>query len=213
MAHPDGKIVSPGAFIQAAEHFGLMPQVDRWVVQRVLDVLHARPDMKIFVNLSGSSLSDAPLLEYIEKRVREAKLAAGRLVFEITETAAVTDLQHAQQWMVRLSELGCHFALDDFGIAFSSFAYLRELPVHYVKLDGTFVKNLDRDPCDRAMVQALNTVAHSLGKKVIAEWVENKAVADVLREIGTEFGQGYYWGQPKPEPAVPALRTESAAAA
>ena len=108
------------------------------------------------------------MLGYIEDRVRTVALAPGRLVFEITETAAVTDLHHAQQWMARLSELGCHFALDDFGIAFSSFTYLRELPVHYVKLDGSFVKNLDRSPSDRAMVLALNTVAHSLGKKVIA---------------------------------------------
>jgi EAL domain-containing protein (putative c-di-GMP-specific phosphodiesterase class I) len=122
------------------------------------------------------------------------------LVFEITETAAVTDLHHAQQWMSRLSDLGCEFALDDFGVAFSSFTYLRVLPVHYVKLDGSYVRNLATDPCDRAMVQALNTIAHAMGKKVIAEWVECEAVVNVLREIGTEFGQGYYWGEPRPDP-------------
>ena len=127
-----------------------MPRIDRWVVEQVLEVLAKDKDAKIFMNLSGSSLTDQSLLDYIEDRVRSVNLATGRLVFEITETAAVRDLQHAHQWMVRLSELGCHFALDDFGVAFSSFTYLRELPVHYVKLDGSFVRNLDRDPCDRA---------------------------------------------------------------
>src|SRR5204863_4002612 len=144
------------------------PRIDRWVVGKALDLLVARPELKIFVNLSGSSLADRGLLGYIEDRVRTVGLTPGRLTFEITETAAVTDLHHAQQWMIRLSELGCHFALDDFGIAFSSFTYLRALPVQYVKLDGSFVQNLDRSPSDRAMVQARNTVAPSLGTRVIA---------------------------------------------
>ena len=211
MRDREGKIIAPGAFIDAAEQFGLMPRIDRWVVAKAIDMLAARPELNIFVNLSGSSLADRGLLGYIEDRVRTVSLAPGRLVFEITETTAVTDLHHAQQWMARLSELGCHFALDDFGIAFSSFTYLRELPVHYVKLDGSFVKNLDRSPSDRAMVLALNTVAHSLGKKVIAEWVENKTVADALREIGVEYGQGYLWGQPKPEPVMIAAASAAAA--
>jgi len=200
MRDHDGRIISPGAFLHAAERFGLTPRIDRWVVENVLNILAARKEVRIFVNLSGASLSDSGLLDFIEQKVKGAALARGRLVFEITETAAVTDLHHAQQWMSRLSDLGCEFALDDFGVAFSSFTYLRVLPVHYVKLDGSYVRNLATDPCDRAMVQALNTIAHAMGKKVIAEWVECEAVVNVLRDIGTEFGQGYYWGEPRPDP-------------
>ena len=195
----DGKIISPNAFIHAAEQFGLMPRIDRWVVDNVIESIRVHPGAKIFVNLSGTSLTERALLESIEQRVKESDLR-GRLVFEITETAAVTDLHHAQQWMSRLSQLGVEFALDDFGAAFSSFTYLRELPVQYVKLDGSFVRKLDKDKYDRAMVQALNTIAHSLGKKVIAEWVENAAVASALKEIGIEYGQGYFFGRPVETP-------------
>jgi len=200
MRDRDGTIIAPGAFMPAAEQFGLMPRIDRWVIEKAIDLLVARPELALFVNLSGSSLADHGLLAYIEDRVRTVMLEPGRLTFEITETAAVTDLHHAQQWMMRLSNLGCQFALDDFGVAFSSFAYLRELPVKYVKLDGSFIRHLLDNPADRAMVQALNTVAHSLGKVVVAEWVENQGVAAALLELGTEFGQGYFWGAPKPEP-------------
>jgi len=200
MREKDGTIVAPGAFMPAAEQFGLMPRIDRWVIEKAIDLLVARPELALFVNLSGSSLADHGLLAYIEDRVRTVMLEPGRLTFEITETAAVTDLHHAQQWMMRLSNLGCQFALDDFGVAFSSFTYLRELPVKYVKLDGSFIRHLLDNPADRAMVQALNTVAHSLNKVVVAEWVENQAVAAALRELGTEYGQGYFWGAPKPEP-------------
>jgi diguanylate cyclase (GGDEF)-like protein len=196
MTAADGTLIAPGAFMHAAERFGLMPQIDRWVFENILNTISVREDLRIFVNLSGASLEDDELLGFIEKRLASSENLAGRLVFEITETVAVTDLDRAQQWMRRLMELGCQFALDDFGIAFSSFSYLRALPVSYVKIDGSFIKNLCTDTCNRAMVQALVTVAHALDKKVIAEWVENQSAAEILQQIGAEYGQGYRWGKP-----------------
>jgi len=194
-----GKIISPGAFLSAAEDYGLMPEIDRWVIDQVIAVLQRHPDLRVFVNISGESLGHKGLLQWIEESIRSSGLAPGRLSFEVTETTAVGDLQLAQEWMGRLKELGCSFALDDFGIGFSSFGYLRTLPADYVKIDGSFIRNLDSDPTNLALVQAINNVAHALGKKVVAEWVENEVVAQLLQKIGVEHGQGYYWGQPGPE--------------
>ncbi len=204
MRAEDGSLVPPGAFIPVAERFGLMPQIDRWVVETVLAVLQEHPDRRIFVNLSGTSLGDDALLEFVEMKVRESGPVARRLTFEITETAAVTNLGRARVWMERLREQGCRFALDDFGVGSSSFAYLRSIPADYVKIDGSFVRNLDSDATNRAIVQALSTVAHTLGKQVIAEWVETAAVAKILGGLGVEYGQGYHWGKPAraPLPAV-----------
>ena len=195
----DGDLILPGRFLDAAERFGLTPQIDRWVLEETLSTLARRADVKAFVNLSGLSLSDASHLGHIEGRVAEARLDPGRLVFEITETAAVADLATTQRWIVRLKELGCQFALDDFGTGFSSFDYLRALPADYVKIDGSFVRTLDRDRTSRALVQAIKSVAQALGKEVIAEAVETRAVAALLRELDVEHGQGYYLAPPSPE--------------
>ncbi len=202
MQDADGGLIQPGAFIPAAERFGLMPQVDRWVLEKSLHLLQADPDLRLFVNLSGASLGDDSLLDLIEKQIRASGVAPGRLAFEITETAAVTDLLRAQQWMGRLCELGCHFALDDFGMGFSSFSYLRALPADYVKIDGSFIRNLDTDPTNRALVQAIKAVAQALGKEVIAEWVESESVAEVLRQLGVEYAQGHRWGVASPDRAI-----------
>ncbi len=191
-----GEIIPPGVFIPLAERFGLVSQIDRWVITSVLELLQARPELKIFVNLSGRSLGDESLLEFVETRIRASGITPGHLALEITETAAVTDLAQVQHWMSRLRDLGCRFALDDFGTGFSSFSYLQAIPADYVKIDGSFVRNLDTDPTSRAIVQAINTVAHTLGKEVIAEWVESASVAGILHELGVEFGQGYFWGLP-----------------
>jgi diguanylate cyclase (GGDEF)-like protein/PAS domain S-box-containing protein len=196
MIGDDGEAIQPDAFLPFAERYGLMPHIDRWVFDEVLQTIVQRPALRIFANLSAASLNDEELLSYIEARIREANLTPGRLSFEITESAAVADFASARNWIRRLKELGCLFALDDFGVGFSSFGYLRALAVDYIKIDRTFIRDVDTNLTNRALVQAVNTVAHTLGKEVIAEGVETEAHATVLREIGVEHGQGFHWGRP-----------------
>ncbi len=194
----DGAIVGPGSFLPAAEQFGLLPQVDTWVVDEVLSLLKVRTDLEVFVNLSGASLGEESHLLAIEERIRESGIGRGRLAFEVTETTAVRDMIAAREWMRRLRDLGCRFALDDFGIGFSSFSYLQSLPADYVKIDGSFIRDLDTNLANQALVKAIDTVAHTLGKETIAEQVENLGSVAVLRALGVEFGQGYALGEPKP---------------
>ena len=192
-------LIAPGVFLPAAERFGLMPYVDGWVVDRVVDLLVKRPAVEIFVNLSGASLGDEALLLHIEELVTASGLRAGRLAFEITETTAVRDIVAAREWMRRLKERGCRFALDDFGIGFSSFSYLQSLPADYVKIDGSFIRGVETDPAARALVRAIDTMAHTLGKETIAECVENLDSVATLVELGVECGQGFALGRPAPE--------------
>lgn len=196
MVDENGLIVPPEEFITAAERFGLMPQIDRWVVDNVLRVLETSQTSRIFVNVSGASLGDADLLAFIERKIVESGIAPGRLAFEITESAAIRDLAVAQNWIRRLKDLGCLFAIDDFGVGFSSFSYLRALSADYVKIDRSFVSDVDTNPTNRALVQAVMTVAQTLGKEVIAEGVETEAHAAVLLELGIQLAQGYRWGVP-----------------
>jgi len=193
-----GTLVSPAAFLPAAEKFGLMPSLDRWVVGQAITLLTADPARKFFVNLSGMSLGEVSLLDEIERLVVESRLPPGRLTFEITETAAIADMSGVQRWARRLKELGCFLALDDFGTGFSSFAYLQALPVDLVKIDGSFVRDLDTNATNQALVRAIVMVAHALGKSVVGEMVERAPVADILRSMGVEYGQGWLWGRPEP---------------
>ncbi len=194
-----GELVAPGAFLPAAEQFGLLPQLDIWVVDQVLGLLTARKDVEIFVNLSGASLGEEGHLLSIEERIRASGIGPGRLAFEVTETTAVRDMIAAREWMRRLRDLGCRFALDDFGIGFSSFSYLQSLPADYVKIDGSFIRDLDTNLANQALVKAIDTVAHTLGKETIAEQVENLGSVAILRELGVEFAQGFALGGPKPD--------------
>lgn len=196
MRGENGTIIPPDDFLPAAERYGLMPQIDRWVFDEIVRILESERTLRVFMNLSARSLNDEPLLEYIEERLGTSSIEPGRLSFEITETAAVADIASARNWIRRLKDLGCLIALDDFGVGFSSFGYLRALAVDYVKIDRTFVRDLDTNTTNRALVQAVNTVARTLGKEVIAEGVECEAHADALREIGIEHGQGFHWGNP-----------------
>lgn len=193
----EGVLISPGAFIPAAERFGLMPQIDRWVVGASLDIMRQHPDLCLFVNISGISLSDESLLGYVEKMIAQCSMEPSRIGFEITETVAVRDMSLARRWIERLKKLGCRFALDDFGIGFSSVSYLQMLPVDYIKIDGSFICNLDKDPSHRALVKAMNTVAHTLGKQTIAEYVENEEVLKALQKLKVDCAQGYFLGSPK----------------
>jgi diguanylate cyclase (GGDEF)-like protein len=197
MRAEDGSIIPPDNFLPSAERYGLMPQIDRWVFDEVVRILESEASLRIFMNLSARSLNDEPLLQHIEERLRISSIEPGRLSFEITETAAVADLASARNWIRRLKDLGCLIALDDFGAGFSSFGYLQALAVDYIKIDRTFVHDLDTNATNRALVQAVNTVARTLGKEVIAEGVECEAHADALRAIGIEHGQGFHWGIPE----------------
>jgi EAL domain-containing protein (putative c-di-GMP-specific phosphodiesterase class I) len=197
----EGELIFPGVFIPIAERFGLMPQIDRWVVQAALTALQKYPGLSLFLNLSGVSLGDAVLLEFIEEEISKSGVDPSRIGFEITETAAVRDLLRADRWIRRLNNLGCCFALDDFGIGFSSFSYLRLLPVQYLKIDGSFISDLNQEPAHRVLVQAINAVAHTLGKKTVAEFVEKEGILKTLQELGVDCGQGYFLGRPAPLPA------------
>jgi len=194
----NGAIILPGEFIPVAERFGLMAQLDRWVIKTTFKTLRENPGLNLFINLSGTSLGDDTLLDLIEAQIRDSGTNPSRIGFEITETLAVKDLNQAGRWVHRIKGLGCKFALDDFGIGFSSFSYLRTLPVDYLKIDGSFVKNIDSNENHRAIVQAMNSVSHTLGKQTIAEFVENERIVKVLKEMGVDHGQGYHLGLPSP---------------
>ncbi|AQS60004.1 putative bifunctional diguanylate cyclase/phosphodiesterase [Desulforamulus ferrireducens] len=198
----EGKLVPPAVFIPLAEKFGIMPQIDRWVVRNAIKTLQNRPELKLFVNLSGASLGDAELLQEIKDTICESGVEPSRLGFEITETVAVKDFVWVEKWIKRLRDLGCFFALDDFGIGFTSFNYLRTLPVDFIKIDGSYIRNLDQDASQLALVQAIQTVAKALGKQTIAEFVENEKILEIIRELGINYAQGYYLGQPLPEPVI-----------
>ncbi|PAU76899.1 ammonium transporter [Halomonas salipaludis] len=198
-----GKIISPGAFLPAAERYNLMPRIDRWVVRNTLAWLgdtyrSGELEGMWSINLSGASLSDPQFCRVLEEQVAAAALPAGTLCFEITESAAIAQLSTVSELIVTLKALGCRFALDDFGAGLSSFGYLKQLPVDFLKIDGHFVRDLHRDSIDRAMVEAINTVGHTLGLLTIAEFVEDEDVLQRLRELGVDYAQGYLFGKPQP---------------
>ncbi|NCB43144.1 MAG: EAL domain-containing protein [Clostridia bacterium] len=192
----DGQMILPEAFIPVAETFGIMPQIDLWVVQSVLSLMQKKPELKIFINLSGSTLGDSEALSNIESLIFESGVSSSRVGFEITETTVIKDLRKAEQWISRFKEMGCLFALDDFGTGFSSFSYLTALPVDYVKLDHSFIFDIERNPVHRAIVEAVFNVATALGKFIIAECVENEEVYAIIKEIGLHGGQGFLLGKP-----------------
>lgn len=196
MRAEDGRLLGAAEFLPVAERFGLMPQLDRWVFDTVMSVLEELDQACIFINLSAASLNDRALLEHFEHRLRASRICPGRLAFEITETAAISDVVAAQSWIQTLRECGCRFALDDFGVGFSSLSYLRTLPVDFIKIDQSFIHDLDVNPTNRALVDAVRHVAETLGKTVIAEGVETEAHRSVLRDLRIDHGQGFLWGEP-----------------
>jgi diguanylate cyclase (GGDEF)-like protein len=197
MVSEDGHIIYPNEFIPIAEKYGLMSQIDRWVVTKALETLGKHENIHIFINLSALSLGDKALLAFIEDSIKNKNIDSSRLGFEITETTAIRDLLQSEEWIRRIKLLGCKFALDDFGVGFSSFSQLSNLPVDYLKIDGSFVKNIDKDPRQRALIEAMNGVAHALGKKTIAEFVENEAILNILQDLNVDCFQGYHIGKPQ----------------
>jgi diguanylate cyclase (GGDEF)-like protein/PAS domain S-box-containing protein len=203
MIDEKGKTIPPGAFLPAAERYNLITQLDRWVVESAFRLLENEPAFQsqisfISINLSGQSLAEKILLDLIITRLDETGIEGQKICFEITETAAISNLGSAIKFISTLKGLGCRFALDDFGSGLSSFAYLKNLPVDYLKIDGMFVKDIVDDPIDHAMVKSINEVGHVMGMKTIAEFVENDEIKGMLREIGVNYAQGYGIDKPRP---------------
>jgi diguanylate cyclase (GGDEF)-like protein/PAS domain S-box-containing protein len=199
MTDESGSIVPPSMFIGAAERFNLMPSVDRWVIANAFAAIaESRARIGTWsINLSGASLSDEHLLDYIFEQQRRHGIPLTQVCFEITETAAVTNLQKGIALIDGLREHGCRFALDDFGSGMSSFNYLKHLNVDYLKIDGSFIRGIVDSALDRAIVQSINQVAHATGKETIAEFVENEAIIACLREMDVDYAQGYAIGLPE----------------
>ncbi len=200
MKDADGSIIMPSGFLPTAERFGLAAEIDAWVVRHAIQHLaHIRrngADIRYSINLSGQTITAAMITELIPSVLAQTKIDPAALIFEITETSAIADMSMAVTLLSQLRALGCRTALDDFGSGMSSFAYLRELPVDIVKIDGRFVKNLANSTVDQAMVRAMNDIAHALGKETIAEFVEHEIHYQVLCQLGVDYGQGYHLGKP-----------------
>lgn len=200
-----GNIVVPDRFIPAAERFGLMTTLDRWVVRTVFKLIaHSRehePAQALpalcAINLSGASIGDTAFLAYLKQQFHSHGVAPGMICFEITETTAIADLGRAITFINELKALGCLFSLDDFCAGMSSFAYLKHLPVDFLKIDGSFVKDMLDNAVNRSMVEVINHIGHVMGKRTIAEYVETPLIEGVLREMGVDFAQGYLIGRPE----------------
>jgi diguanylate cyclase (GGDEF)-like protein/PAS domain S-box-containing protein len=202
MQGEDGGLIVPGLFLSQAERFGLIHAIDRWVVVHAIErlaVLRETSDHRFAINLSGRAFEDSELLPLIRSTLTRTRLDPASLTFEITETAAISHMASAKDFIRDLRALNCRFALDDFGSGFSSYGYLKSLPADYLKIDGGFIENLAADPLDQALVQSMNQVAHALGKQTIAEFVEDAASLELLRAYGVDYAQGYYLGRPSRE--------------
>lgn len=199
-----GELVSPARFIPIAERFNLMGRIDCWVVRELLGQIRKHFDhlaggrCRFAVNLSGASLGDENTLDFICNQLEKNAIPQGMVSFEVTETAAIANLAAADYFIRTLKQSGCDFALDDFGSGLSSFAYLKNLPVDYLKIDGAFVKDIEHDAIDRTMVEAINRVGHAMGIQTIAEFVESPGILEILRMLGVDYAQGYAIGKPKP---------------
>lgn len=201
----DGAIVLPGVFLPAAERYGIMPSIDRWVISHVFSRYHGLCSrfgeaLTCAVNLSGATLNAGGILEFIREQAATHAIPPGAICFEVTETAAINNIRAALQFMTATKALGFHFALDDFGVGTSSLAYLKTLPVDYLKIDGSFVRNIASDPIDRAMTETINRVGHLMGLQTVGEYAASAEIIAALAEIGVDFAQGYAVQEPQPLP-------------
>jgi diguanylate cyclase (GGDEF)-like protein len=194
-----GKPCNTGELVKTCEVFGLIGRLDRAVVTACLnDVKRLPQDTGVAINLSGKSIGDPSLLQLIETQISELNIDPSRIIFELTETAAFYNLDEVRHFVSRIKGLGCRFALDDFGVGFSSFYYIKELDFDYLKLDGSFIKNLPKNLNDQVFVRAMVEISRVFDLMVIAEWVEDKETEEMLREFSVSYGQGYYFGKPMP---------------
>ena len=203
MRDTDGSLILPGEFLPAAERYNLADKLDRWVIRSVFDWLerprHPAQDIGLCaINLSGQSMGKDDVLQFILEQFERGVVAPEQICFEVTETAAIGDLMQATRFIQRLRDCGCRFALDDFGSGFSSLAYLKQLPVDFLKIDGSFVRDMVSDSIDLAMVRSINDIGHVMGKQTIAEFVEDEPTLEMLREVGVDFAQGYQVSRPTP---------------
>ena len=199
----DGELITPNNFIPVAEKMGLIHDIDIWVVSHAIDILNALPEKhkntSFNINLSSHAFQDTTLLPLLKKKIEKTGIQASRITFEITETAAIANFSQTREMILNIRKLGCRFALDDFGSGFSSFNYIKEFPVDYLKIDGTFITNLANDQVDQTLIKSMIEIARKLNKKTIAEFVENKMVLDLLVQYGADYAQGYFIGKPSPE--------------
>jgi diguanylate cyclase (GGDEF)-like protein/PAS domain S-box-containing protein len=203
MQDDDGSIIPPGSFLPAAERYNLIAMLDRWVINYSFTKLMEYPQFLsniglCSINLSGQSLTEYGFLDFIIDKLDETGMQPEKICFEITETAAIANLSMASNFIASLRNIGCSFALDDFGSGLSSFGYLKNLPVDYLKIDGMFVRDILSDPIDRAMVKSINEIGQVMGMETIAEFVENDETIGMLKEIGVDYVQGYAFGRPIP---------------
>mgnify|MGYP006275159441 CR=1 FL=1 len=202
MLDDDDSLISPGDFIPAAEKYNLMPAVDRWVLtsafKRLSTFAEGGRTPMVSINLSGASIADEGMLDFIRRLFESSQVEPTQICLEITETTAIANMSRATSFIKRLKSLGVSFALDDFGNGFSSFAYLKHLPVDYLKIDGSFVRDIADDPIDFALVQSVNTIGHVMNMKTIAEYVKDERTQTKLEEIGVDYLQGYQIARPAP---------------
>ena len=197
----DGKIIPPMAFIPAAERYNLMPVIDKYVITKAFDYIEQYKDdnkLRLFINLSGQSLCDAHFIDFIVNEFEHRNIDPARFTFEITETSAIANFTRAVNFINTLKQLGCQFALDDFGSGLSSFAYLKSMPVNYLKIDGTFVRGMATDNTDTAFIEAIHQIGGIMGIETIAEYVENEDILSKLSTIGVNFAQGFHLDSPRP---------------
>ena len=202
MAGERQRIIKPDAFIPAAERYGLMPEIDRWVIGQTISLMAQHPSLanktRININVSGVTLSDGTSLDAIRQSITASSVGPERITFEITETAAIRDFSKTQRFMQELREWGCRFALDDFGSGLSSLSYLRRLPVDYLKIDGSFIRDLIGDQSCRVMVMSIQQMANGLGIQTVAEGVEEERTLQILKDLGIDYAQGFAIATPAP---------------
>ncbi|MBF0225950.1 MAG: EAL domain-containing protein [Desulfobacterales bacterium] len=202
MRGEDGRIILPGYFIPAAEAFGLISYIDKVITKKAIkyqsDLMKQGQFYTFAMNLSGKELGDDDMLNYLKEEIKSVGADPKGLVFEITETAAIHDIDRAIKFINSLQSMGCSFSLDDFGVGFTSFTYLRDMNVDFIKIDGAFVKRIKENKTDKAIVKSINTIAKEMKIKTIAEFVEDEATLKILKELEVDFGQGFLIGKPAP---------------
>ena len=202
MRGDDGELILPATFLYTAERFDLIRAIDRWVIARgvgmIAEEAKAGRDLRLEINISGRSVTDPDLPAFIERELGSASIDPASLILEVTETAAIAHMDQARRFVARLTDMGCAFALDDFGAGFGSFYYLRYLPLDYLKIDGEFVRNLPASKTDQLILGSIVDMSKGLGKTTIAEFVSDDETVGLLREQGVDYGQGYHLGEPRP---------------
>ena len=203
MRDENNELISPAIFIPVAERIGMIHDIDNWVIKQAINALQQLPEGKSYVslniNLSSHAFHDPELLQRIKDALSESQVDGSRITFEITETAAIANYEQTREMIIKLRELGCSFALDDFGVGFNSFSYLKQFPVDYLKIDGSFITNLIHDEIDQTLVKSMVEISKTLGKKTVAEFVESEEILKMVKSYGIDYAQGYYIGKPGSE--------------